>query len=188
MNVLVVLCVVLVLVYLSVQWNYHLDWICDLELDLAVVFVHTYMCLLNPVTKNTGCIQLGTKNNRTLQLQTSIKSQTENKQWLPTADIKSNKVLEKNNFSSGKFLSKSSNLLLFLSHQIHHIEQWGTTFQTASLWWRPSFPCQQANRSTTVLGITQWIPNKMKTTDHNLVTIGQWNERWSTDYPLPLHK
>ena len=137
MNVLVGLYIVLVLVYLSVQRNYHLDWICDLELDLVVVFVHTYMCfitneiLLIPRKSHQVYRLYTTRDQKQSNIPiTNINQITNrNKQWLPTADIKSNKVLEKNNFSSGKFLSKSSKLQLFLSHQIHHIEQWGTAFK-----------------------------------------------------------
>ena len=49
-----------------------------------------------------------------------------------------------------------------LSFQIHHIKQWGTTIHIYPLRWQPNRPCQQAQSSTTDIGITQQTPNKPK--------------------------
>ena len=59
-------------------------------------------------------------------LQDSIKSKIEESDWFHKAANQSNKVLKKNNLSSGMDLSLSSKHLLFLSPQRHHIKQWGT--------------------------------------------------------------
>ena len=82
-------------------------------------------------------------------------------------DIQSNRVLKKKSFKSAIVLLESSKHRLFLSHQMHHIKQWGTAIQITPLQWWPKFPCQQARSSTTVFGIAQWIPNKVNTIDHN---------------------
>ena len=71
---------------------------------------------------------------------------------------------------------------------MHHIKQWGTAIQIEEFRCLPNFPCQQANSSTTVFGITQWVPNKVNTIDHKSKAIGQWIRRWSTNSPFLLHK
>ena len=70
---------------------------------------------------------------------------------------------------------------------MHHIKQWGTTIQIAEFWCLPNFPCQQANRSTTLFDITQWMPNRVNTIDHKSKAIEQWMRRWSTDSLSLLH-
>ena len=70
---------------------------------------------------------------------------------------------------------------------MHHIKQWGTAIQIAAFRCLPNFPCQQSNSSTTIFGITQWIPNKVNTIDHKSKAIGQWIRRWSTDTSFLLH-
>ena len=52
------------------------------------------------------------------------------------------------------------------------------------LQWCLNFPCQQDNRSTIVLNITQWISNMTKTIDHNSIATGQCSNGWSTDFPI----
>ena len=84
-------------------------------------------------------------------------------------------------------LSKSSKCQLFISLQMHHIKQWGIAIQIAEFRCLPNFPCQQANRSTTVFDITQWMPNRVNTIDHKSKSIEQWMKRWSIDSPFILH-
>jgi len=65
--------------------------------------------------------------------------------------------------------------------------QVGTIFQTAALLGLPDFH-QQANKSITLLGITQDIPNRVKTWVHRVEATSQWRRRWSTVSPSLLHK
>ncbi len=108
----------------------------------------------------------------------------ENKQ---VAIIQSNKVQRSWNFSANTFCSQSSKVRVFLSHQRHHIKQCGMAFQISTCLWRPNLPCQHAYRSITRLGITQLIPNRLKTAAHNSLTTRQWRNKWSMVSPLALH-
>jgi len=90
------------------------------------------------------------------------------------------------NISSIEF-SWSSKHLRFLSFQTHQKMQIGTIFQTAALLGLPDFH-QQANKSITLLGITQDIPNRVKTWVHRVEATSQWRRRWSTVSPSLLHK
>jgi hypothetical protein len=65
--------------------------------------------------------------------------------------------------------------------------QIGTIVQTAALLGLPNFH-QQANKSITLLGITQDIPNRVKTWIHRVEATSQWRRRWSTVFPSLLHK
>ena len=67
--------------------------------------------------------------------------------------------------------------------------QCGTTFQKAIFLCLPKDPCQAENINIwmTVIGITQWRPNKQNTTFHSSKAIGQWRSRWSTVSPHFLH-
>ena len=103
------------------------------------------------------------------------------------ADIQSNKVRKKHIFKAKTFCSQSSKVLAFLSLQIHHTIQWGIAFQISICQWRPSLHCQQSNKSTTRFGITQCMPNKVKTVSHISLATVQWRNRWSMDSPSTLH-
>ena len=116
-----------------------------------------------------------------------MKPWTEEKERTPNTVTQSRRVLRKKSLRSETDLSKSSKCQLFLSCQMHHIKQWGTAIQMAEFWCLPNFPYQQANSSTTVFGITQWIPIKVNTIDHKSKAIEQWMRRWSTDFPFLLH-
>ena len=59
--------------------------------------------------------------------------------------------------------------------------------QALEFWCLPNFPCQQANNSPTIFGITQWMPNKVNTIYHKSKAIVQQMRRWSTDSPFLLH-
>ena len=105
----------------------------------------------------------------------------------PEIDIHSNRVRRNKVFKPKIFLSLSSNVRSFLSLQMHHIKQWGIAFQISMFQCQPNPPCQQANKSTTRLGITQWILNKAKITSHNFFAYEQWRRR-STDSPSALNQ
>ena len=96
-----------------------------------------------------------TKTNQVHKVQKSMKSWTEEKERKPDTVTQSRRVLRKKSLRSETDLSKSSKCQLFLSLQMHHIKQWGIAIQIAEFRCLPNFPCQQANRSTTVFGITQ---------------------------------
>ena len=116
-----------------------------------------------------------------------MKPWTEEKERKPNTVTQSRRVLRKKSLRSETDLSKSSKCRLFLSLQMHHIKQWGTAIQIAEFRCLPNFPCQQANSSTTVFSITQWMPNKVNTIDHKSKAKEQWMKRWSTNSPFLLH-
>lgn len=78
--------------------------------------------------------------------------------------------------------SRSSKHLRFILFQIHQKMQIGTIFQTVALLGLPDFH-QQANKSITLLGITQDIPNRVKTWIHRVEVTSQWRRMWSTVSP-----
>ena len=121
------------------------------------------------------------------KLHKSSKSKIEEKCWFLRTENQSNKVLKNRNLRSSIERSLSSKHRLFLSFQIHHIKQWGTTIHISPLRWQPNQPCQQARSSTTNIGITQQTPNKPKTISHNSRATRQWRNRWSTVSLLHLH-
>jgi hypothetical protein len=84
-------------------------------------------------------------------------------------------------------LSKSSKHLRFLSFQGHQKMQIRTIFQIAALLGLPNF-YQQTNKSKTLLGMTQDIPNRVKRVFHRAEATSQWRRRWSTNSPSLLHK
>ena len=83
--------------------------------------------------------------------------------------------------------SQSSKHQEFHSHHKHENKQCGTNLHKSIFWCLPNLPCQEANNSLTLYGITQCIPNKQKTIDHNSYAIVQWRRRWSTYSPHLLH-
>jgi hypothetical protein len=62
-----------------------------------------------------------------------------------------------------------------------------TIFQIQALLGLPDF-YQQANKSITLLGITQDIPKRVKMLFHIVEATSQWRRRWFTDSPSLLHK
>jgi hypothetical protein len=81
---------------------------------------------------------------------------------LPSKDTK----YEKNEAKISSIeLSKSSKHLRFISFQTHQKMQIGTIFQIAALLGLPKFH-KQVNKSITLLGITQDIPNRVKRVFH----------------------
>ena len=99
----------------------------------------------------------------------------------------SNRVWKNENFRAGTVASTPVNVRAFLSHQIFHMWQWGIIFQIDAASSLPNLPAQQANKSSTPLGITQQIPNNVKTISQRSRVIGQCNRRWLTDSPPDLH-
>ena len=128
-----------------------------------------------------------TKTNQVHKVQKSMKSWTGEKERKPNIVTQSRRVLRKKSLRSKTDLSKSSKCRLFLSLQIHHIKQCCTAIQIVEFWCLPNFPCQQANNSPTIFGITQWMPNKVNTIYHKSKAIVQQMRRWSTDSPFLLH-
>ncbi len=105
----------------------------------------------------------------------------------PMADILSNNVLNKRSFMSKMLLSQPSKVLAFLSRHKYHITQRGIALQITRFRCCPNLPCQQANKSTTLLGITHWIPNKLNTISHKSQAMAQWRNKWSTISSSTLH-
>ena len=99
----------------------------------------------------------------------------------------SRRVKKKKNLNSRKDHLRPSKLLEFHSRQIHLIKQCGTNLQITILRCRLKLQDQQSNKSATLCGIIQQIPNKHKIILHISNAIGQWRRRWSTDSPHPLH-
>jgi len=79
---------------------------------------------------------------------------------------------KKEEIISSKDLSKSSNLLLFISLQIVQKRQVGTIFHNAALLGLPA-DHQHANKSITRLGITQNIPKWLKRILHKAKATSQ---------------
>ena len=99
----------------------------------------------------------------------------------------SRRVEKKKGLNSRMDRLQSSKLLKFRSRQIRHIKQCGTILQITILWCRLKLQDQQSNKSATLCGITQQIPNKQKIILHTSNAIGQWRRRWSTNSPHLLH-
>ena len=78
----------------------------------------------------------------------------------------SRRVKQKKDLNSRMDRSRPSKLLAFCSRQIHHIKQCGTILHITILRWRLKLHDQHSNKSTTLCGITQQIPNKQKTILH----------------------
>ena len=123
----------------------------------------------------TRSIQGWTNKKRILQK--SSTSKIVEKCWFLHTENQSNKVQKKRSLRLGMECSMSSKHLPFLSFQIHHIKQRGTTFQISPLRWRPKRPCQQAKSRTTDIGMTQQTPNKPKIISHNSEATRQWRKR-----------
>ena len=77
------------------------------------------------------------------------------------------KVWKNSNLRSTIDRSQSSKWRAFLSLQRHHITQCGTIRQTTKFRVSPTRTCQPVQRCSTWHGITQHIPNKPNTIDHN---------------------
>ena len=69
------------------------------------------------------------------------------------------------------------NVWIFHSLQVDHVRKCGISFQISPLLWQPNHNFQEASNSTTLFGITQWIPNGEKTNDHISAAIKQWIRR-----------
>ena len=99
----------------------------------------------------------------------------------------SNRVWKKESFMAGTVASTPVNVRAFLSHQIFRMRQWGIIFQIEAASPLPNLPAQQANKSSTPLGITQQTPNSAKTISQRSRVIGQCKRRWLTDSPPDFH-
>jgi hypothetical protein len=84
-------------------------------------------------------------------------------------------------------LSKSSkHLKIYFLPNTKKIEI-GPIVQIAALLGLPDFH-QQANKSITLLGITQYIPKRVKMLFHKAEATSQWRRRWFTDFSSLLNK
>ena len=99
----------------------------------------------------------------------------------------SRRVKKKKDLNSRMDRSWPSKLLAFCSRQIHHIKQCGTILHITILRWRLKLHDRHSNKSTTLCGITQQIPNKQKTILRISKAKGHWRRRQSTDSPHLLH-
>ena len=63
----------------------------------------------------------------------------------------------------------------------------GHSHPNSSIPMPPKLSLPTSHNSTTVFGITQWMPNKVNTIDHKSKARGQWLRRWSIDSPFLLH-
>ena len=79
---------------------------------------------------------------------------------------------KKKDLISSKDCLHPSKHVAFLSLQIHHIKQCGTSLQKSILRCCLKLICQDSNNSITFCGITQWSPNKHNTKDHISKVMG----------------
>ena len=121
--------------------------------------------------------------NQEPKLQRSSKTVREEQERWQKTTLQSRNVQKKKDLISSLEHSHPSKLLVFFSRQIHHIKQWGTSLQKSMLRCCPNLPYQDSNNSITLWGITQWIPNKQNTNDHNSQAMGNEEE----DDPLTSH-
>ena len=63
----------------------------------------------------------------------------------------------------------------------------GHSHPNSSIPMPPKLSLPTSHNSTTIFGITQWMPNKVNTIDHKSKARGQWLRRWSIDSPFLLH-
>ena len=130
----------------------HLTNLMVLHFDVLFKFIKIFFLISNKNSliskreRHPSTPQGRTNQKRTLQK--SRKSKIEEKWWFLHTKNQSSKVLKKRSLRSGMERSLSSKHLLFLSFQIYHIKQWGTTIQISPLRWRPKRPCQQAKSPT----------------------------------------
>ena len=124
--------------------------------------------------------------NQKPRLQRSSKTgRKEQEKWQKTT-LQSRRVCRKKDLISNIERSHPSKLLAFLSRQIHHKKQWGTILHIFIFLCRPNLPCQDSNNPITFWGITQWIPNKQNTNDHNSQAMGQRSISISLPKIFPL--
>ena len=124
--------------------------------------------------------------NQKPKLHCSSKTGREKQEKWEKVTLQLRRVCKKELVSSVE-CSHPSKSWAFLLRQIHHIKQCNTSLQKSMLQCYPNLPYQDSNNSMTLCGITQWIPNRQNTKDHNSQAMGQWKRRLSTDYPQLLH-
>ena len=146
-------------------------WQCD-ELILLFFYINKKDSLIKKreAPKYIGSIQGNTNQER--KLQKSSKSKIE-KGWFLHIENQSNKVRKKRSLRLGIERSMSSKHLLFLSFQIHHIKQSGTTFQYLHYDGDQNDLASKHRAQQIDNGTTQLTPNKPKTISHNSEAIGQ---------------
>ena len=65
--------------------------------------------------------------------------------------------------------------------------KWQTIRQITTFLSLPKCPCWLDKRSSMVLSMTHWTPNKPNIISHNSRATLQWSKRWSGLSPLALH-
>ena len=107
------------------------------------------------------------------KLQKSTKSKTEGMSRPLKGVLYSNKDRRRIRLNSMIEHSSPSKILLFHSRNMFHIISCGRKPQTDAVLCHPTPLSQQARNSTTCLGITQEIPNKLNTKDCKPKAKGQ---------------
>ena len=114
--------------------------------------------------------------NQEPKLQWSSKARREKQEKCDKATLQIRRVCKNKDLISNKDHPHPSKHPVFLSLQIHHIKQCGTSLQKTVLRCHPNLPCQDSNSWITSCGITQWSPNKQNTKDHSSKIYGNaWN-------------
>ena len=131
------------------------------------------------------CTWKGLHQERKLQW-SSITKKLEQEKELKT-EHQANKEWRRRDLIAWINRSVPSKHLLFLSCQRHHNTQCGIARHRSILHCLPNGPCQEANKSATLWGITQITPKRLQTIDQSLKAMGQWRRRWFIDSPLLLH-
>ena len=68
-----------------------------------------------------------------------------------------------------------------------HDAWWNRCPRKSALQCLATLSFQQASKTKTLLGITQWSPNSQNSNDHRLYAKSQWRSKWSLDSQLFLH-
>lgn len=89
--------------------------------------------------------------------------------------------------SSPKLISHTPQNYAFIFLQIHHIWRKGSESWMIILWCWEKCPFEQANKSTTFLGITQWIPKRQKNRSPLLTNVTIRKEMICTFYTSLTH-
>ena len=79
--------------------------------------------------------------------------------------------------------SQSSKHLACRSRHKHQNKQCGTNLHKSILRCLPNLPCQEANNSLTLYGITQWIPKKTKNHGPQLISYRTMKEKVIHRFP-----
>ena len=141
----------------SISWN-------DLIFFFFLISNGKYILKKN-TTPYIGNV-LDRQKHQETKLQWSNKIRREKQEKDGITKHHSRRVKKKKDLNSRMDHSRPPKLLAFHSRQIHYIKQCGTILHITILRWCLKLHDQQSNKSTTLSGITQQIPNKQKTILH----------------------